>query len=518
MDITHITQMSPSTERAWNEVKTHTTRTPAVTGRFDALLGNVFKLRDAGDDGIFTSSLLMKQAGWRHDNLLRPIRRYVAAHPQEKGVHLFRSGQHVNSAVFWLPALQRFIVWLLNSLKGHEADQQRRCAGFIDVYSYMSGLRKTREIEFCGPLIRTAWPECASLDALAWEYQPMSQLVLDFYHDDLSQTRIDVSKLAARCGYSEKHVRRKLQTSRVEYGETDDTDFLTVAADGTLSRKTAVFLLLSLPKLLRARLLAFNELYRRIAPVPVPCPAGLPEYISKVDFNDPKQAVQACLQLVERTRQQQQHHVQYKAETLQRIQDMQGAADVLAAELAGKNEELARLKTSLAQATAAGSIVRSPETDRMVYHSSKLRQDHGWCTINDVLAALLDKYDYDTLLAMVHTAMPASSRDVNKVLRNVVRFKIGQKKLRADGEPVLRPQIMIEQKAFVRRVHTSNSSTAGYRAKHGTDRDWRWQVFFTPVGARWLVDDFPAHVEEFLAARCPEHMAECELPGELVTT
>lgn len=516
MDLTHIRQMTPSTEGAWKEIKAG--KASCLKTRFTNMLGNVAKLEHAGDDALFTSSHQMVQVGWRHDNLLRPIKRYVEAHPTDVGVHLFRSGSHVNSAVFWLPSLQRFIVWLLNSLKGHEADQQRRLAGFVATYSYMSGLRKPRDIEFCWRLVRTAWPEAIRLDTLTWEYQPASQLVLDFYHDDLIKLRIDIAKLAARCGYSEKHVRRQLKAAQVEYGDTSDPDFLTVASDGSVSRKTAMFLLLSLPKLLRSRLLAFNELYRRLAPPPVPHPAGLPEYISKVDFNDPAQAVGACLQLVERTRMQQQYHTLEKAEQEQKMRDTQGHADILKAELAGKNEELARLKTSVAQATAAGSLIRSPEADNMVYHTSKLRQDHGWCTISDVLQKMHAKYGDDALLAMVHTAMPAGSRDIDKVLRNAVRFRIGQKKLRADGEPVLRPQAIEAKEASVRRVYTSDRSSAGHRATHGVERNWRWQVFFTPAGVRMLVDGLPDHVDAFLAARCPEYMSEAELPGELATT
>jgi hypothetical protein len=508
--------MTDSTESAWQKIRECKRFDPDARTLCVKMLGDVYMPADGGSDAMFVTSHTMCAAGWRHDNLLRPIRRYVDQHPGDAGVHLFKAGSQVRSAIFWLPTLQRFIVWLLNSLKGHEADQQRRCTGFMETFSYLSGLRKLRVIEFHFVQCRNAWPEEMRDDKITWEYKPSTQLLLDFYQKDLTaQQRIDITRLATRCGYSEKHVRRKLKAAQVEFGVDSDPNFLTVAADNTVSRKTAMFLLLSLPKLLRSRLLVFNDLYHRLTPTPVPTPVGIPEYLEQTDFNNPTQAAQACLTLVERNRRQQQFHTRQLAASLQRVTDAQGEVGVLRAELAGKNEELARLKTSMAQVVAAGSFLRSEETDNMVYHASQLRQDHGWCTIQDLERKLMEKYGPDELLAALHSVLPNGPRGLGAAVRHVIRFEIGQKNLRADGQPVLRPEIVSFGDACVRRTYVSNASRAGHQAKYGVDRTWRWSVFFTPQGVRRIVSSFMQLIEAWLAARCPRHMLEQEPSGDM---
>ena len=127
----------------------------------------------------------------------------------------------------------------------------------------------------------------------------------------------------------------------------------------------------------------------------------------------------------------------------------------------------------------------------------------------------MEKFGPDELLAALHSVLPNGLRGLGAAVRHVIRFEIGQKNLRADGQPVLRPEIVSVGDACVRRTYVSNASRAGHQAKYGTDRTWRWSVFFTPQGVRRILSNFMQLIEAWLAARCPRHMQEQESSGEV---
>ena len=494
MDLTHTFEMTEATAQAWQALKQDSR-------------GVMAKLPRHGEqDAIFMSSrVLAVSMGWRHCNMLRTLKRFIESHPKDPGWLKLQRGSTFGGAILWLPTLQRFIVWLLKELEGHEADQLRRRDGFLKSLGWFSGLRKRSADEGLAVEGKAMWVLEIEQDKLIWEPAEAYQFSLDLPTSAKTNDNVHLTQLSCQCGYSLRHMERHIKAARHEFEDLADPDFLTVSSAGLVSAKTAMFVLLSMPKTLRARLKIFNCLYSLTQKKPLTLPPDLPNYLVGTDFADPEKALNACLIMYKRTQAQHAFHNGQRSYWDQDEQKLKAEMDILRAELAGKDKQVAEMKTSLMQAKAAGSLIREPTEDTAIYHSGKLRSMHGWITLRDAERAIATHLGYgniDVLLADLGLAK-LSSRGA--AIRRVVKYTLCQKNNRADGRFVLNQVTYDNEYADVKRVYVPAICSTGHRASHGTDRDWRWQLFITPKGLQYLESKFAVLAQAFVDAGCPDH-------------
>lgn len=507
MDLTNIKEMTFGFSVWWSENVHSLCRDALKNPSNYGVVMRVVPGVAPADSYMVETSHLAQAMKWRHCNLLRVLKSYHAKHPNEKGLYFNVSGSQTRNAVLWVPTLQRFIVWLLNSLKGHQASQARRYEEFKTTLGFWSGLTSEQLDDLPGSLcLPSEW--CMEFDALTWEQEFKHQAELDFHQDVVKQEgRMTVISLAHACGYSTKHMALRIRNSHSELGTPGD-EFLTISQDMSVSRKTALYMLLMLPKTTRVRLQIFNAMFERLQVKPAPQFPALPDYLPVVDFSDPNQVVQAIQLMCDRQTELDSRMLTMTAEHTQEKLEVAGQLNTVKAELAGREYEIASLKHAIATSVAAGSIVQNNEADQVVVSSHDLRTNHGYVTINDVLKTLLISHPGEDLADML--APVDKKGGIWETIRRILRFSIAEKLLNSDGCPRLRPGWVQAGHVCAKRVFTSSNSSAGNRASHGQEQFWRWSVFYTPAGVKYIVAHFGVLVAAFLDAGQPNHMVELD--------
>jgi len=510
MDLTHIHEMKAATAQAWQVMKE---RDPA--GRTLVAKDLLFRLSESDTDGVMVYSRpLAAFMGWQHFNMLRTLKRFAETHQEDKGWFCLKRRTMCGGFVLWLPTLQRFIVWLLKELEGHEADQLRRQKGFIEALGFLSGLRCVlKKYEDYSTECMTAWPVEAEQDKLTWQPSSASQLTLDFTAAYTRQPsdKVHLTQLSCQCGYSLRHMERHIKAARHEFEDLADPDFLTVSDAGLVSAKTSMFILLSMPKTLRTRLKIFNHLYSKTQKKPLVLPPDLPNYLVGTDFTDPETALNACVRMCGRLQSQHAFHTEQKGYWEQETAIKTAHIDILRSDLAGREKQISDLKTSLMQAKATGSLIREPTEDTAVYHAGKLRGAHGWVTLRDVERSIADHLGFGNVDVLLRELGLSKVNTRGSAIRRIVKYTLCQKNNRADGQFVLNQLAYDNEYAAVKRVYVPTASSTGHRATHGTDRDWRWGFFITPKGQQWLEHNFATLAKAYVEARSPEHAQASEV-------
>lgn len=486
-------------------------------------LDHLFKVREVEEErGSFVtfSTDLSAVMHTPHHNVLRALKSFethcgvaLKKGHQAKGFSLtglhrvpgMRAVRTKNDAmrgvVLWLPALQTFIKWLLQSLKGHDGVVMRRTNEFIAAYGFTSGLVR-RGNDPTSPLLPgllAAWPDEVNRDETTMDVlvlQPELQGRFRHPFDDETTSLTSLSKLL---GYTEKHLRRQMRTTLNEFPQPEG-DFLKVDEKGHVSRKTAVFLLLSVPKAISVRLMLFNELFQRSGS---PRVAALPSGPgAMVDFNDPQAAQKAFLALESRLD-------KTMADSAQMVSGLQADKTALdsqlrqvQADLQGKEATISSLKAGMTNITTVGSILSPEHSDTQVHRAADLRALHGLIGMKDMLTSVLAKFGGIRL----NELFVSSRKPIRNCVLDTLRYTAGYKLLGADGAPALRESIVRDDIARRFRVFIPSHCSAGRQMKHGDERNWEWTIMFTPAGVTHILDNFEQLAAKWVGDGSPKHM------------
>ncbi len=380
--------------------------------------------------------------GERHDNYCRPLKRYLQRVKPASVYFLDKRGNTKRWAVGHADFMA-FVRWLfVVALKGHRPVQRAKLARF-----------RLKLGEHLGYLLDLNFDDTQ---------QELQTLPADF----APESRMAIETLAGRLGYSTRHMRRYLDLAGRELGGSEE--FLGVASDSTVSGKTALWCMLTLPKASGMRLAYFNRMFEKMA-----------------------EGGQALLT-----------ETRHKLEELQKERDdlrqmLQLETGALKAEVSGLVVQKDKLETVIAQAMASGAVVND-EMD--IVRESQVLRSQGMKTLTDVEAQLAG-----------WIRLNARNPDLNKLamssdmtrLKQMIRFTVGHKELRADGRPVVRNNW--QSHVQVHKVFVPDKSSVGHLVKHGTERNWRYGVWYTPEFLQVFLPDVLRHHSNWVNADRPKH-------------
>lgn len=478
---------------------------------------------------VTTSAELAQVMRTPHHNVLRALKSFEKHHGAVRTSHspkgnsvtglrrvpglraIRTKNDAMRGVLLWLPTLQLFIKWLLHSLRGHDGVVVRRSSEFTKAYGFLSGLvrRGNDASSSLLPALIDAWPEEVRLDEPTLEVVQTREITTAF-KAPLCDERTPVKQLAKLLGCTEGHLRRQMRNTRNEYPQPEE-DFLKVDESGKVSRKTAVFALLSMPKALCARMMLFNELFNLVTFNELISQAGkssIPMLTSGpgagIDFNDPAKAQHAFLHQARLHELAAADHAKEVASLNEDRGKLEAENRTMCASLQGKDTEILSLRAGLANMTSAGSLLTGELADKMVYQAAVLRKDHGLCGVLDMIKRIMHELTVGKLIELFGDVGMTHREAVRLTLRHAVGLKL----LSADGAPVLRDSIVQQDIARRYRVYIPDRCAAGRQAKHGDDRQWEWAVFFTPAGAESISRDFVQLAGKWLDEGMPKHMVE----------
>lgn len=380
--------------------------------------------------------------GERHDNYCRPLKRYLqkaAVNP----AYLMEKHGNTKRWVVSHADFMAFVRWLfVVALKGHRPVQRAKLARF-----------RLKLGEHLGYLQDLNFDDTQ---------QDLQVLPADF----TPESRMAIETLAGRLGYSTRHMRRYLDLAGRELGGSEE--FLGVDSNNTVSGKTALWCMLTLPKASGMRLAYFNRMFEKMA-----------------------EGGQAMLT-----------ETRHKLEELQKERDdlkqgMQLETGALKAEVSGLVVQKDKLETVIAQAVASGAVV-SDEMD--IVRESQVLRSQGLKTLTDVEAQLSGWIRLNARHPDLNKL--ALSSDMTR-LKQMIRFTVGHKDTRADGRPVIRNNW--QQYVQVHKVFVPDRSTVGHLVKHGTARNWRYGVWYSPEFLQVFMPDVLRHHSHWVNADWPKH-------------
>lgn len=417
------------------------------------------------------------------------------------GLSVRRRGSLIEVVFLWLPAFQGFVTWLLDSLKRHKGTHSRRVQQFSTFLGASGLCSEPPSLEMflrqCFPDGRYVQPSNAAQagEASVLDGDNLSTIILSAK----TSSRVDMDALTRELGYSERQIRRSLATLRAEHA-IDDADFGYVV-DHSVSLKTAIYLAMTMPKAVSRRLMVFATLMQRLKPAPLEHTITFEG--RTLDCGDPaliRQSFERQQLVLTQERQQHEHVV---ADLKQRQDSLESEARQAMAELSAARTEIGSLKASMTTMTTQGSIMAAPHSDSHIHSADALRRDHGMRGTRDVIKAVFTSGVLTPdVMARV---MEPPARNLEDGVRLVLRFYASHKFLNADGQPDLRPQVVLDGEARAFRVYVPNRAAVGAQAKHGTYQDWRWMVFFTPKGEENVVARFPELLKNWCDAGRPKH-------------
>lgn len=455
--------------------------------------------------GVVTTWHIARSLNWRHDNLMRAGKRYLALHQNHKSglpsandvFSVHRTAQQAGVA-FTVRGLCGFASWLVYSaLKGHPTTQERRRRGFI--------------------VAMAKWFPSVDFDSV------LTEIATNTLTDSASwfQDRVKVADLARATQYTEAHVRRSLRSARME----EDDSMFDVSFDGTVPGKTALWFVLCSSRPAKMRLRLFNSMMRKLerpATLPEDRLNKLPLEVRHFDINIPEEAEQAVSLLYDKLKGKDEQQAQLLTQWLSDEQNLHAELAALRAraEASEKStialevrartaeEAVRNMQVSLAASQDQGVTVAMPGAIPElsgIHHSADLRA-LGWVGILDISGVVLSRIGERDVLDWQADMQLKDTFPAADAIRKVIRFSVGYKWLQSDGMPVVRAAWA--QHVFARRVYVSEASSIGNKVKHGEFRNWRWQLWYDAMAAENLVASFKDYMQAWADAGCPDHLVD----------
>jgi hypothetical protein len=474
-----------------------------------------------------------KQCNWRHDNILRALKQFVrfkyaelsdrnsASHDLwllERGDKLrafkFMVVHEVSgeSAPIWpgalasrgilagdkgqyavaLPVWQEFVAWLLkHTVKFSDRQKRLRSLGFKPTteaereMAVLSGLEPITPGKLPETLVRVIYKgfiyEPQLVDLTYREKEPEGAVTFTGFADDKT---VGVDALAAYLNYTPRRLGEVLEHA-VTYLPAEDVALIDAPGGKRMSYKAAMYLLLKLRKAQKQRLAMFNTLFARLQTPKLELKEG------EIDYNNPRVAKQACLQL--------QEALGRTAEELRDAQrtkvELDSQLRVALADKAGLEAKAAQLEKGLVQSAAAGNLAADGVDDHIVRNSSQLRREHHLMGKKDVLQDL-SRYLHDH----VQSGLLLNQADMFAMMTWWTCEKLRD----ANGAPVIRHSM--RQNDFARRyqVYASGAGQEGAFFKNGASSKTSWMVFFTPKGIEEFRTTFSAERTRWLELGKPK--------------